>query len=274
MATSGTDVRTPAPPAGKGEGPRISRVYIITYCRDLDLLYGSTLVFGSLRVGFPESEIVVIDNASLPEARAVIRNAAKGAGALFEEAPPGRRHHELLREIVRTADVPFAVVDPDVIFWSRFDQAGSGLIEGRLIPTFRDPYTQCLTHERLHTSLLKIQDPSALRSAIEQHSRFFEFDPIAPVMVHRAGVWERFDTMGGIYSLLKASCRSFTIDELDHYDHLFCGSHADQVTETLGDAAGSFEAIHQAVRSKDFQSIKGAWKQQQLFFQTLALTGA
>ena len=252
----------------------VQKVYIITYCRDLDLLYGSTLVFDTLRIGFPESEVVVIDNASLPEARAVIRKAAHEAGALFEQVPTERKHHELLREIVRTAEVPFAIVDPDVIFWSRFDQLSSSLIEGRLIPTFRDPYTQCLTHERLHTSLLKIPDPHALRSAMDPCGRYFEFDPIAPAMVHRNGVWERFDTMGGIYSVLKASCRAFTEADLDHYDHLFCGSHADRIAEALGDAAGAFSAMHQAARSNDLSSVKGVWREQQRFFEAHAQRGA
>ena len=252
----------------------IRKVYIITYCRDLDLLYGSTLVFGTLRVGFPESEVVVIDNASLPEARAEIRNAAHAAGALFEQVPSERRHHELLREIVRTADVPFAVVDPDVIFWSRFDQCGQGLIEGRLIPTFRDPYTQCLTHERLHTSLLKVPDPDRLRSSMRQYDRFFEFDPFSPVMFHRAGAWERFDTMASMYSLLEGSCHAFSDDELDRYDHLFCGSHSDLIAATLGETASSFSVIHQAARSKDPSDIKGVWRQQQRFFEAMAWPGA
>ena len=51
------------------------RVYILTHCKSLESLYGSVLVFQTLRVGFPTSPIHVFDNGSLPEAREAIREA-------------------------------------------------------------------------------------------------------------------------------------------------------------------------------------------------------
>ena len=249
---------------------RIETVYVITYCRDLELLYGTTMVFNTIRVGFPDSKIIVVENASLPEARETIHGLADSVGAQFQQGSSQRKHHEILGDLVRMTNNPFAVVDPDVIFWSRFDQAGSGLMEGRLIPTFRDPHSKCLTHKRLHTSLLKIPDPSALRSAIDQYRTYFEFDPLAPMMFYRAGVWERFDTLGSLYALLEGSCHAFTDLELDRFDHLFCGSHVDLVGNTLGSFTHAFLDVHRTAKENDFSKMKGIWRLQQHFFDALA----
>ena len=249
---------------------RIETVYVITYCRRLDLLYGTTMVFNTIRVGFPDSAIVVIDNASLPEVRGILQGLADSIGAQFQQVSEVQKHHEILGGIFRMANGPFAIVDPDVMFWSRFDHAGSGSIEGRLIPTFQDPHSQCLTHKRLHTSLLKVPDPKGLRSAIEQFASYFDFDPFAPTMFHRAGVWERYDTLGSTYALLEGSCHAFTDYELDHYDHLFCGSHVDMVAKTLGSFTDSFLDSHKAAQENNFSKMKGIWRLQQLFFDACA----
>ncbi len=249
---------------------RIETVYVITYCRKPDLLYGTTMVFNTIRVGFPDSAIVVIDNASLPEVRGILKGLADSVGAEFQQLTEVQKHHEILGGLFRMANGPFAVVDPDVMFWSRFDQAGSGLIEGRLIPTFQDPHSLCLTHKRLHTSLLKVPDPQDFRSAIEHYASYFDFDPFAPTMFHRAGVWERYDALGSIYALLEGSCHAFTASELDSYDHLFCGSHIDLVAKTLGSFADSFLDSHKAAQENDFSKMKGIWRLQQLFFDACA----
>ncbi len=42
-------------------------VYILTWCKSLESLYGSLLVFQTLRVGFPTAPVYVFDNGSLPK---------------------------------------------------------------------------------------------------------------------------------------------------------------------------------------------------------------
>lgn len=246
----------------------INTVYITTYCRNLDLLYGSTLVFDTIRIGFPDSNIIVIDNASIPVARDQIRLAAESIGAYYYQEENEQKHNHILARIFNASKVPFAIVDPDIIFWDRFDQTGGGLMEGRLIPTFCDPYSQCLTHSRLHTSLLKVASPDELRAEIKKYASFFEFDPIAPIMFYRGG-WERYDTLGSLYSVAE-DCRAFTPAELDCYDHLFCGSHIDLVADKLGEYSEQVLASHQMAKDGNYKNLKGIWRLQEQFFKTLA----
>ena len=58
-------------------------VYILTWCDRLENLYGTTLVFKTLRVGFPTAEIHVVDNASLPAVRPLLRQYAQECNANF-----------------------------------------------------------------------------------------------------------------------------------------------------------------------------------------------
>lgn len=46
-----------------------SSVFIVTHARDLAALFGTTLVFGSLRKGFPTAEVIVLDNDSVPDVK-------------------------------------------------------------------------------------------------------------------------------------------------------------------------------------------------------------
>ena len=49
-------------------------VFILTFCRNLDLFYGTKLIFETLRVGFPNAKITVVDNASLQKVRGEIES--------------------------------------------------------------------------------------------------------------------------------------------------------------------------------------------------------
>ena len=58
-------------------------VYILTWCDRIENLYGTTMVFNTLRVGFPTAEIHVVDNASIPGVRPVLRQYAQECNANF-----------------------------------------------------------------------------------------------------------------------------------------------------------------------------------------------
>ncbi len=65
-------------------------VFILTYCRNTELFYGTELIFKTLRVGFPNAKVTVVDNASIPEVRTEIELLAKENDCLFEQIPdPG-----------------------------------------------------------------------------------------------------------------------------------------------------------------------------------------
>ena len=161
-------------------------VFILTFCRKADLLYGSTLLFKTLRVGFPGAAVVVVDNASIPEARAEIAPLARDADCRFlqvEGVPV--EHHDFLSDVLEAMagdDAPRGPVvflDPDVCLWSCCEGfAFDGLMAGRFIRPFTMATTGALMLPRLHTSFLWVPDARRLWARIAAiKAVHFDFDP-------------------------------------------------------------------------------------------------
>lgn len=242
----------------------LEQVFIITYCRNLELLYGSTLVFDSLRVGFPEARIFVVDNGSLVEAQAEIMQQAKAVDGEFMALPP-QSHTEILRSILALINKPTAIVDPDIVFWDRADHMHDATLSGRLIPEFFDPYSRCLTKPRLHTSFWKINQPEELRKQIiTLKQEYFEWDPLSPTMIKQGYEWVRHDTGASLYVALPDHCQAFSEADLKLYDHLFCGSHVDVVSQRA--EIPILLSMHEEVKKGNHKALRGAWKEQDKFF--------
>lgn len=74
------------------------RVVVLTFCFNPENLYGSLLSFKTLRVGFPDADVLVVDNASHPAVRASIRDAALAVGAQFRQCDRQVPHHLFIRQ--------------------------------------------------------------------------------------------------------------------------------------------------------------------------------
>ena len=70
----------------------LPNVYILAWCNRLPQLYGPILTFETLRIGFPNSPIYVVDSASINLARSIFREKARDAQAKFMQFP---QHMEL-----------------------------------------------------------------------------------------------------------------------------------------------------------------------------------
>lgn len=242
----------------------IERVFCITYCRNASLYYGTSLIFKTIRVGFPNAEITIIDNASVFGVDTT-RKLSESIGATFIPLSTARGHHNILADIIYSADVPTAIVDPDIIFWERADES-KGILEGRLIPNFFDPSSGCHTYERLHTSFLKFK-PELRDIILGIFADKCNWQPFIPIMLEVDGWWRRWDTMSGLYASIMHLTKPFSEDDLNKYDHLFYGSHIDWVSKKLGKWEGFFVALHEAARTGDLAALKGAWKLQDAFFK-------
>lgn len=252
----------------------VNRVYILTWCKQTSNLYGTTLIFKTLRVGFPNSEICVVDNASLLDVRPLIRKLAQQSNAQFIQLERELPHHDFIEQTINQQPEGTAIfLDPDVCFWKSVEEWGfDKLIAGRLLPKYICEYTGCLTHPRLHTSFLWIPDVAALRKAIQNiQARYFEFHPFRPMMFRLGNTWERFDTGGSLFAALPEQMQAFTEKELDAYDHLFCGTHLNTVASRIRpDYALLFDRMHKHVQV-DHRALKGAWRLQEEYFQSLAV---
>lgn len=250
----------------------VQKVYVVTYCRRIESFYGTELVFHSIRTGFPFADITIIDNGSIPEVLPDIRRLSDRANARLVENGESDPHAMILEAIIRNETEPFAIVDPDVIFWDRMDSLegiDDALIAGRLLPSFKDPYSGCHTYERLHTSMLIIPNPKALREAItEKRADKFEWNPFHGQMFETEKGWTRFDTLGILYASLKDRCKAFDESRLNRYDHLFCGSHLDLVAPSFKDKP--ILTSHDKAKERRYDELKGVWRQQEEMLISMA----
>ena len=233
------------------------------------------MVFDTIRNGFPDAKVIVLDNGSIPLAKKQIRNFAKKADCVFVDIETSIKHWQVIEHIINHQVEPFVILDPDVVFWSRCDHLDDALISGRLIPTFNDPAAKCFTLERLHTSFLKVNDAIALRDSISDiNNEYPSWNPIQPQSFMATDGWVRHDTAGVLYASIKDKCHAFTHDELDLYDHLFCGCHIDWVSHLLGDWRQLIEELHQIAKRGDIGKLRGSWRLQQSFFESMMPTAS
>ena len=246
------------------------RVFVITYCQNLELMYGSRLVFGSIRVGFPNAELSVIDNASLPEAREELKQRAQSVGADFKWTERQYPHATLIADLISSTPGTVAFVDPDVIFWQKVEgwDFGNALAAGQLIPEFADPYSQTLTAARLHTSFLWLPDTRRLLGrVVEMQRRHIDFSPFATVSFCDGGTWRRLDTGAPLYAAFKDEMHAFSEQELDCFDHLYCGSHLPLVLPHMPDeVARLWQQAHDYARSGNVQALQGIGREQRRLF--------
>jgi len=249
-------------------------VYIITYCADPDYLNGTTLIFKTLRTGFPTAGIHVLDNCSAMGSREYIQRCADNVQATYYELQQELNHWDIIEYLLNNVwEGTCVLLDPDVCFWQNCEQWGfDALIAGRLIPRFIDGYTWCITEPRIHTSFWWVPDAGELRKAIQNISeRYYDFHPFLPYMYRRGDKWIRFDTGASLYSALIERMHPFTTCELDAYDHLFAGTNYKEVVDNLNEyepvTGEEFYNIHKQAMS-DYRELRGLWKRQEEYFKS------
>ncbi len=248
-------------------------VYVITYCSDPDYLNGTTLIFKTIRTGFPTARIHVIDNASIKKSREYIKQCADSVNATYSQLQEELEHWQILADLAHNIwEGTCILIDPDVCFWQNCEQwKFDVLIAGRLIPRFHDDYSQCITEPRLHTSFLWVNDAEKLRKAIKDIcERYYEFYPFLPFMYRdENGQWIRFDTGASLYAALINRMQGFTHAELRAYDHLFCGTNYKEVAAQLNNQTEFIDIHKQSIN--DYRKLRGIWKRQEEYFQSKAM---
>lgn len=246
------------------------KVFIVTWCREAELLYGSLLIFKTLRTGFPTAEVTVIENASPPELRPPIYEAAAAAGCAVRQLEEERPHWSLVEEIATTHDQPTVVLDSDLAFWESVEDwtFGEALMAGRYLPEFADPFTDTLTMARLHSSHLWFPRPDALRARLAALARFrTQSGSLFQPRMMPPGWW-RWDTASALFHALGEEAVRFGEPHLDAYDHLFCGSHLPLVLPRLGERWGGLMSELHLRSQTDLPSLKGVWRLQEQFFSS------
>jgi hypothetical protein len=254
---------------------QLPTVYTLTWCKRAEQLYGTTLVFKTLRDGFPNAPLRVIDAASVPEFRDAIRSCATACRAQFSQLERRVELADFIEWSLHNQRTGAAVfVDPDVCFWERIeDWEFEGLAAGRFIPRHHCEFEHCPSEPRLHTSLLWVPDVAAMNAAIADVRRSHRyFRPFANVVVRLGDHWRYFDAGACLYSIFPNQMRHFDASQLDAYDHIFAGTYADSVLARLSpESAATYSAIHSTAK-QDYRQLKGCWRRQEEYFQSRRIT--
>jgi hypothetical protein len=247
-------------------------VVILTFCRKLELFYGTELIFRTLRVGFPNATVTVVDNASLPEVRGEIERLARAHDCRFRQipGPASLPHHQFIERTIADAGAsgprPLVFLDPDLCLWASCEEFEfDALMAGKLIDAHEDDMYECVTMPRLHTSFLWIPDPAQLQAEIDRiRTRHFDFHPFLSFSTKLGDAWIRYDTGASLYAAISGRVASFTARHLDRYDHLFGGSHLDLLDPHYSDEMrGMVRRIHRLAKEGDLAPLRGIWRQQE-----------
>jgi len=255
-------------------------VHVLVTLRNLELVRASTMVFDTIRIGFPSAEIVPWDNIQ----KFAVGDSKLLAGAELNPLPKGVTiHHEWIEHLLHIEHAPFWICDTDVVFWDKVEHCKFDAVPmaGRYIPQFRDSFTKCITRPRLHTSLLWLNPQRIKEETAKYFSQFPEtqFNPRPNLfypMFHPVGPPELFgkampqtnyfyDTCSLLYHAIGGE--PFTTDILDAYDHLNFGTISDLVCPHYPET--HWRENHFAVFENP-QLLKGAWKVQEQFYRANA----
>lgn len=222
-------------------------VHILATVRKLELLRAATLVFDTLRVGFPSAGVCVWGNGLERQAAVEVRRAAERVGCSFHNLP-GTSHDGWVESLVERSLEPFWICDTDVVFFGEVQspeskvQSPECLFAGRFEPEFMEEWTGTRKMERLHTAVMWLDAPrlrSAMREWIYQFPEPWrcsaEFPFIRQHFIPVRGQTPVFyDTCAGLWHALgPPKGRAFTEAENDCFEHLHCGTYLDLVAPHL-----------------------------------------
>lgn len=244
------------------------KVHILATCRNADIIRGTTLVFDTIRTGFPNAEIRVYENALPRFAQKPVRKACDKAGCMVVESKP-TIHHEWIESLLATENEPFYICDTDVVFWKSFEGfTWPTALAGRFVPQFYDEFTNCITRARLHGSLLYI-DPAMVKAGVSTWLSQFpktDFNPpanlIHPLVIPSGSESYFHDTCCLLYQAIGGS--EFNEAHLDCYDHLNCGTISDLVAPHVTDLR--MREAHFAVFENPLLA-KGVWTSQDEYYR-------
>lgn len=215
-----------------------NNVHILAAVLNPKLIASTTLIFRTLRIGFPTANVLVWGNGLDSASEKVVAAAANSAGAMFK--PIDRISHDAwIEQLIYAAEQPFWVCDTDLVFFDNMEADKSGLFAGRYEPEFVEEWTRCVKPARIHPCCMWI-NASALRQAIRafmcQIPRPWRdtanFPLIRQTFVPRAGKLPLFfDTCAGLFSAVGGT--TFTDQQNDCFEHLHCGTYADLVSPHL-----------------------------------------
>lgn len=267
---------------------KVPNVKILAYCANPELWRAMTLVFDSLRTGFPTAQVQVFINCVPSNAEGALLTKAvqdarvdqigweprEGEGVFT----PTTTHWQWILDLLDRETEPFYICDTDIVFWSSVEgwDFGDAAMAGRYIPQFKDSFTNCVTRPRLHTSLLYLNPVEIKKRVTAYLAQFPETDlnprpnlifPCQfPFRQGRRVTNYFYDTACMLYQAIAG--QHFTEAQLEAYDHIMFATASDIVCDKP--PRNRWRGNHLAVFENP-SLLKGAWRLQEKFFQENAV---
>lgn len=247
-------------------------VKILVTVNDMAQFDACTLCFESLRVGWPTADIEVWVNGG------------RGLGAVVKKIDPYRywNHHEydikvlgtfkpihladwIREQVNQTYPGPLVIADPDIVYWKSCEDwefLRETLFAGYWHPRMWNDFAQCVSVQRIHTSMMVFPDTAALWDGIreayplaqEPHGEYCPCDPfMGRVMFDdsRPIFWDCCAVLYNMLLSLKGEHRQwpaiehFGSRQLSCYDHLNSASFYECMCDRLqGEAREGFITAH------------------------------
>lgn len=258
-------------------------VHILATCRKKELLDYTTLVFKTLRTGFPTFDVhvylnTITEDSVSREVEEIVK--AKALEAKCTVSIRNTIHHGWISELISSNNEPFIICDTDMVFWTDMENVFNNLyqhyectIAGRYIPSFVDEFSGCLTMPRIHTSLMYI-NPEQYRKKWDEYYKDVPrtvFTPVRP-LIHPSVLPKYssrpifYDTTALLYEMLDdTDIYSFQEPQLNCYDHFNFGTISDIVLPRL--SAGKAWERSRRLCLEDIVRMKGCWKQQDKYYE-------
>lgn len=237
-------------------------VVVIVTCRRIESLRLATLVFDSIRVGFPTWPITVIENGSIPEAVPVIEDACRKVGATLRRLTTTLRHNEIIEGVLGEANGRVVIVDPDVVFWGDCEgwDFGDALIAGHHQPESVVEGIRYL--ERLHTALLWVPDAANLREVLHRRTEQQCYPASwTPAEMYIDGQRTICDVGAQVYAAIRDKAGRFGREHLDCYDHIGFSTQP-HFLGLLGEHYRRVTTEAHALAETNPAALKGLWRRQ------------
>lgn len=236
----------------------------------------NTLVFDTLRKGFPSSNIEVWDNYNNEDEKVHLIELCEKGGYHHNVSFKRWHHADWIEMIVNTHDDEVVILDPDIIFYDNCQEFDfPTLIAGRFVPTIWNEWFGAISYERLHTSFLQIRDCKELRKQLGEvyppmlhpvYNDYTPLNPYRPAVNFYQGYPMAWDTCATIFHMVGGSC--FTPNELSRYSHVNSSAFQEEMLERVKDK-DSFRLQHHKAREKDYEWFRDFYKAEDKYYMEM-----
>jgi hypothetical protein len=240
-----------------------------------------TLVFESIRTGFPNAEIhTYLNTWDISKTKLTLMKRV-GDVCLLDDLT---HHYEWIQQVLevnKNLDSPLIFLDGDVIFWDNCEHVCQNLMNGFYVPSHINDFSDSFYFSRLHTSFLCFRSPKELWSVLNeinvknrylpQAHPYLPSNPFAPEVLYINNKRVFYDTCAKLFQQI-GDARVFGEDILNRYDHLNSSSFLEVMKQCLPEPDQTNFLTLQQKASENPLGAKGLYKSIQKYYNSRAIT--